>query len=434
MAGSVYLYTQEAIGAAEAITLTLRYGAPVVNEMADGITVMGTQTDPYAGTIVVDGSTVTIPGIDLAGNSNAVVSGVLLDVSGSSGQVSVNGSVTGGNAFFTGDSTRVVISAIEAPLMIPEKGITPANVNPLGGTGMAIFNGKEGFTNAIMSGDMVTLTVRSVPSKATLTVALGAANQFPVVMVGEKMLVRGMDAVVADQDNNIEAAEAVPEVTHSVTSTGEYIVVTLTLANDLGDDNVVGGDEDTNINDAMSETLSLELRLNAVASIKELVIPLTGKIDAWVAMAPDTKFVPMPVGGDVFTFKPATCSLLFPYGLVHAGFNTGITVSNTSMYAGNSFDGNLEFTFYANGADPEEDPLMLMTGPDQGEMYGLNEDGDLAGGNTFTILLSEALAEAGHDGGFVGHFVIKSNFMPCAGLGWVTDFMSVNQAYIAMTP
>ena len=40
MAGSVYLYTQDEIDSAEGeLTLTLRYGAPVVNEMGAGITV-----------------------------------------------------------------------------------------------------------------------------------------------------------------------------------------------------------------------------------------------------------------------------------------------------------------------------------------------------------------------------------------------------------
>ena len=39
LAGSVYLYTQDDIEANEAVTLTLRYGAPVVNEMGAGITV-----------------------------------------------------------------------------------------------------------------------------------------------------------------------------------------------------------------------------------------------------------------------------------------------------------------------------------------------------------------------------------------------------------
>ena len=369
-----------------------------------------------------------------------MVAGVRLDVTEASGQVSVNGSISGGNAFFTGDSNRVVISAIEAPLMIPEKGITAANVNPLGGTGTAIFTAKEGFTNAIMhdDGNMVTLTVRGIPNKATLTVALGEANEFPVVMVGEKKLVRGMDAVAAS--NGDPAVDAVPEVTHKVTSTGENIVVTLTLANDLGADGEMGGvDEnmDDLINNATSESLSLELRLNAGAKTKGLVLPLTGSADAWYAMAPDTKFVPSQVGGDVFTFKPATCSLMFPYGLVHSagGFNTGITVSNTSRHAGNAFDGGMGFTFYGSGAeDSEGDPLTLMTGPDHGGNFGLNDDGELSAGNTFTILLSEALALAGHDDDFTGHFVIKSSFTPCVGLGWVTDFMTVNQAYVAMTP
>ncbi len=439
LAGDVFLFSAET-SATDDVTLTLRYNSgSVVSKVTEIMYGAADSEMPFSAegteyTATVDDGTVTLTGLTVpAAGGSLRISGIRLDVSEATGQVSVHASVSGDdNPFFTSETNRVVIASIDAPLVIPEGSLKATNINPLGGGGMTTFTVKEGFGSALRSGDgnMMTLTVQGIPDKATLYVGLGSTTFPGDVVVDDTILAKAVE----DDAETLEADESADAVRHKVVSSGAKITLEIELKDGAGGDNTPGTPDDVALNVAVSDTLSLVLELDAGPKTKGLVIPLTGSADAWYAMAPDEKFVPMQVGGDVFTFKPATCSLLFPYGLVHAGFNTGITVSNTSMYAGSSFDGNLEFTFYANGADPEEDPLMLMTGPDQGGMYGLNEEGNLAGGNTFTILLSEALAEAEHDGGFVGHFVIKSNFMPCAGLGWVTDFMSVNQAYVAMTP
>ena len=48
-------------------------------------------------------------------------------------------------------------------------------------------------------------------------------------------------------------------------------------------------------------------------------------------------------------------------------------------------------------------------------------------------MASEILADAA-DGGtdFVGHVHLLADYTQCSGLGWVTDFQTVNQAYTAI--
>ena len=45
--------------------------------------------------------------------------------------------------------------------------------------------------------------------------------------------------------------------------------------------------------------------------------------------------------------------------------------------------------------------------------------------------LSELLTWAGHAGAFQGHLYVKADFTGCRGVGWVTDYEGVNQAYLA---
>ena len=134
----------------------------------------------------------------------------------------------------------------------------------------------------------------------------------------------------------------------------------------------------------------------------------------------------------LFTYEPATCTLLFPYGLVNTmgNFDTGIAISNPSGFGSSPLNGAITFTLFMNGADAEM-PMVVTT--DAMTAGALNDEGMLEAGNTYTVLLSEVLAMPGadHTGDFTGHFYAKADFTGCRGVGWVTDFSTVNQAYLA---
>ena len=64
---------------------------------------------------------------------------------------------------------------------------------------------------------------------------------------------------------------------------------------------------------------------------------------------------------------------------------------------------------------------------------GLNAMGLLPAGGTYSVLANEII-ESFPDWGesFVGHIHVLADYTGCNGVGWVTDFGTVNQAYIAV--
>ena len=80
--------------------------------------------------------------------------------------------------------------------------------------------------------------------------------------------------------------------------------------------------------------------------------------------------------------------------------------------------GNVEATTYDTTVD-------TITG------VGLEADGTLSPGGTYQVLADEILAATDWGETFQGHVYLLADYTNCSGLGWVTDFMTVNQAYTA---
>ena len=89
--------------------------------------------------------------------------------------------------------------------------------------------------------------------------------------------------------------------------------------------------------------------------------------------------------------------------------------------------GGLTFTFYPMGAEP----VMYETGMGS-PGSGLEADGTLAPGGTYQVLISQILSSTDWGDSFQGHVHLLADYTNCTGLGWVTDFMGVNQAYSAV--
>ena len=90
--------------------------------------------------------------------------------------------------------------------------------------------------------------------------------------------------------------------------------------------------------------------------------------------------------------------------------------------------GGLTFTFYGMGGvvatyDTTVDPIVGV---------GLEDDGTLSPGGTYQVLASEILAATDWGETFQGHVHLRADYTNCSGLGWVTDFATVNQAYSAV--
>ena len=175
---------------------------------------------------------------------------------------------------------------------------------------------------------------------------------------------------------------------------------------------------------------SLELMLTLDAN---LALPIAeGMVRVMATMAPDEEPDPaglpyftenfIPTGGAVaFTFDPATCTLLYPYVTYNPPYmvDTGIAVTNPTGFGGDALSGPITFHLFGNDSEPES--YTTDAGTPGGMDSGLDENGNLAAGKTYSVLLSQLLLWTSIEGVFEGHVYVETDFTRCSGLGLVWD-------------
>ena len=188
---------------------------------------------------------------------------------------------------------------------------------------------------------------------------------------------------------------------------------------------------------AAPEKVVLALTLTAEPDDEDISFPLdVGSIMAKVTFTGDgvdggsftdafTDYV------TVFNIRPAQCEILFPVVTVRPDlalpYYTAISVTNPA-YEDEMASGGLTFTFYGMGGvvatyDTTVDPIVGV---------GLEDDGTLSPGGTYQVLANQILAATDWGETFQGHVHLRADYTNCSGLGWVTDFATVNQAYSAV--
>ena len=331
----------------------------------------------------------------------------------------------------SGDATAFVsgvanvISAIRDALEVTS---TSGQILTRGGMGSATITLKETFASAFTMGAEVKLTLVGVPDKASLTVSHAG---------------HPTEAELQDDDTLDDA-----DVSGNVTLNADTLIVenAMTTANSLamtGDGDklniIVGFTEPTA---ASTESVTLMFDLAATSDQADLMLPLDeGVVEVWVTMAPDEAAdVPdgstedeyftvnyIPAAGVVaFTIDPASCTLLFPYAatIPNQDWDTAIAVTNPSAFTDTPLDGTLTFTLFSNNED-------MAVYPTDGSSPGVGlVDGSLPAGNTYAVLLSEILDAADLMSDFQGHIYVRTNFTGCRGVGWITNWTTVNQAYL----
>ena len=383
---------------ATAVTVTGDGGAAVTgmaeNEDNDG-----------NGTIMIDPGT--------SAGLNLLIQNVKLDVSGADGAVTVTLKVTAGTDDFIridGPSSAMVIGGIKVGV---EASVTAVTVRTRGtGAGgvMASLTLKESFKGAFMTGNMVTVDSSGIPAGATLE-AIVTSN-----------LVANPDAVPP-----VVIEDTTPYATVGAVKDGSF---TVTLG---GDDGAGDGLRPT----PTSVTLELTLTADPGDEDAEISFPL----DRSSVMA-KALFTDMQGGDDnfedaftdyvtVFNIRPAQCELLFPVVSVllpdNGNWNTAISVTNPA-YEDEMASGGLTFTFYGIGnvEATYDTTIDGVTG------RGLEDDGTLSPGSTYQVMASEILTVTNWGEEFIGHVHLLADYTNCSGLGWVTDWMTVNQAYPAV--
>jgi hypothetical protein len=135
---------------------------------------------------------------------------------------------------------------------------------------------------------------------------------------------------------------------------------------------------------------------------------------------------PLTVGNIV----SATTTLLVPFAVRDGGFDTGISLANTSadpFGAGgggaNPSTGTVRLDFFPRAATGGAGTTFsLTTSATARPGVGLSADGTLAAGATWTVLLSELLTSAGQTGSFTGYIFVTTNFLNAHGAPFVSDF------------
>ena len=412
-AGAIVLFLRS--GTHNGGIVTVRYSAPFA---AETMAMVSTGGNPSAATDVDEGTvTVTMP---TGGTDTVTISDVRLDLREATAPVTATFSGNE-NAFVSGVAT--VISAIEDALEVES---TSVQILTRGADGSATVTIKEAFASAFTMGADVLLTLVGVPDKASLTVS-HAGHPTPAAL---------------QEDDTLDDAD----VAGNVTLNGDTTII-VTNAETTGAELALTGDGDkinitvgfTAPNAASTESLKLTFDLAATSAQDDLMLPLDeGMVEVWVTMAPTDKpdmvdanteyfavnYIPAD-GVVAFTIAPASCTLLFPYAVSAGSWNTGIAISNPSAFTDTPLSGDITFTLFPNDGEMIVHQTSAMSNG-----TGLDEDGSLPAGNTHTVLLSEVLDDAGMPMEFIGHLYVRTNFTGCRGVGWVTDFATVNQAYL----
>ena len=186
--------------------------------------------------------------------------------------------------------------------------------------------------------------------------------------------------------------------------------------------------------DSLKLTLDLDAGGMGTATDDKLELPIAeGMVRVMATMAPDkepedpvgTSYFTenfIPTGGVVaFTIDPASCTLLYPYVTYNppAMVDTGIAVTNPTGFGGDALSGPITFHLFGNDSDPES--YTTGAGTPGGMDGGLDENGNLAAGKTYSVLLSQLLAWSSIEGTFEGHVYVETDFTRCSGLGLVWD-------------
>ena len=357
--------------------------------------------DHAKGIIKIDAFTAQAPG------GLVSIKGVQLDVSKASGPITVTVKIESGDgiAVFDGADSGTVITEILPGVKAAAKEDT---IRTRGGQAEATFTLEEGFKGAFEVGQMVELEVAGLPEAVTVsftaTDPAADPDASPPVLPGQITPANGSFTGDADGDDQTQ---------------------TLTL-----------GSTDTVDERSMAAVPKVNLAMTLSTSSTDVNLPLMmGEITVRATLAGTNFENAQTASMTIFEIRPAQCILLFPLvtyipnpdGGPDALFDTGLAVSNPAyLDEDDRVTGTAYFTFYKGGIEP----VTYETGAGS-PGTGLEPDGTIAPGSTYTVNASELLAAANWDSMDVGHVRVRANFTNCDGLGLIYGTMGIDQSYPA---
>lgn len=395
---------------------------------------------------------IQLPGTSGASNSSSGsfrLVGVRINANGLSGAQTISASLnTTVNDYLLGSpSTGTVISTLNAGIASMAIGLAPGNTsiqtNTSFGSGTAtIFtnrnvarsagafiltegcascwrtktqNGNNGAT-LVDNSTQIRLTFNNVPAGVTITlpsaVQIGTSsnNSSLAGTIGNTSITSSANTSVIDITGTSLTQVETAEIDYSITltttaavTTPGTITVTATMY-PVG----TGFDTTTTGNGPGGITLtSLPSEANGYPTFTDVEVgPVT-----------------------VVNIVPANTTLLMPYAITLAPFDTGIAIANTTADpfgtgAGGATpaSGTITLNFYPTTATGAGTTFSLTTSSTIRPGVGLSSDGTLAAGATWTVLMSQLLTAAGQTGSFTGYVFIQANFLDAHGTATISDF------------
>ena len=333
-------------------------------------------------------------------------------------------------ATISGDSNAIISDIVDVISSIEEALTVESTMEALltrGDMGSVTVTITEAFSRVFSADTMVLLRVSGVPDKAILTVSHAGFDS----LASEEEVAAGANAADVMGDVTLNGVNGTVIVMGGVIQ-GQPINM-LPLTGDGKDIDIeISFTDPTAAADSLKLTLNLDAGGMGTATGDDLEFPIAeGMVRVMATMAPDEAATDggpyftenfLPAGGVVaFTINPATCTLLYPYVTYNppAMVDTGIAVTNPTGFGGDALSGPITFHLYGNDSDPES--YTTGAGTPRGMAGGLDENGNLAAGKTYSVLLSHLLLWSSIEGTFEGHVYVETDFTRCSGLGLVWD-------------
>jgi len=286
-------------------------------------------------------------------------------------------------------------------------------------------------TATTVNGDRIQLTFANVPSGVTITLS--------------------SNPTVSTTSGKIAAAFYVSGTGASPTTSGTAQITTATNTATL---EILSG--------SLSSTPQLEIDITGIALSSTAAVTTPGAITVTASMAPFCTtsldgagvaiisngfpcFTEAEVGPiTVVNILPTQTTMLMPYAITLAPFDTGLALANTTADPFGSTGGGaiatsgtvkLDF-FPTTSTGGAGTPFSLTTSSTIRPGVGLSSDGTLAAGATWTVLLSQLLTAAGQTGTYQGYVFITANFLDGHGTATISDFRtySLTAAVLVMPP
>jgi hypothetical protein len=379
----------------------------------------------------VDGKGVVVISVPAAAQApySIRLTGVRVNVSGAcSGSIAANITSTG-NLLTSGETNVTVISNVSQALRNPAYG--SGGTPPVFSNAAAInaVTGVVTYANTATFGNVVLVNIQENFLDAFGKIAGAAgdttANRAKQVRLTFSSFPAGVSVTLPATDNStlfaLTTASGGAATSFTVPSATGSLVAYYTLT--------------TNSVPTTLESLSIPITVN-VSPLASLPLA-SGSVNVSAHIAPiDALATAVPRYADdaacqtatltVLTVQGASTTLLVPYAVNSAGYDTGLEVANTTTDPGTAAMGFTQavrqagaMTFYFYPQTGDAFSYATVAGSPG---TGLAADGTLATGRIYTALLSQLLAAANKGPDFSGYIFIICNFTNGHGQYFISDF------------